>query len=362
MSRRLPLSLILVFVSALCAHAQSGSREAAMPPGWQALQAGDADRAASLFYEALSRDPSDPIMHFGAGVAAHMLGRDRDAVGSLKRALELEPRLVDAARLLGAIQYSGGEVDAAIRTYEQALVHEPRDGEMRQRLQVWRTESSVHSTLSQRTDGRFSVVFEGRTDGVLAERAIATLDAAYWRIGKAIGAYPPNPIVVTLYTERQFRDITQAPDWSDATYDGRIRMPVKGAREDLQRFDRVLTHELTHAMISDLAPRGVPAWLHEGLASYFDGEDPTRAARALRSLPGIPLMALTESFTRLDGAQATIAYMESLVVADVLMRRAGAHMAIVLQSLNRGQTLEQSLETLGITPADLQADLARRVK
>jgi tetratricopeptide (TPR) repeat protein len=362
MSRRIILPLVLVLVWTLPLAAQSGASEQAMPPGWEAIRAGDADRAASLFHDGLARSPRDPILHFGAGVAAHMLGRDREASQSLRRALELEPRLTDASRVLGEIEYHAGDVDAAIRTFEQALVHAPGDREIRQRLEVWRKEAAVHRSLVQRNDGRFSIVFEGRTDKALADRAIATLDAAYWRIGKAIGAYPADTIVVTLYTEQQFRDITRAPDWSDGLYDGRIRVPVKGALQNLQRFDRVLVHELSHAMVSTLAPRGVPAWLHEGLASYFEPQDPARAMRSLQSARLIPLTALTESFSSLTEREATVAYLESLVVADILMQRVGARMAIVLQALDRGQSLGHSLQLLGITLEDLQRDLLQRAR
>jgi hypothetical protein len=242
------------------------------------------------------------------------------------------------------------------------LAERPGDLEIRERLEAWRKEAALHRGLTQRNDGRFSIVFEGRTDSELATRAVATLDAAYWRIGRAIGAFPSNSITVTLYTEQQFRDLTQAPEWSDGIYDGRIRVPVKGARQNLQQFDRVLTHELTHAMVSSLAPRGVPAWLHEGLASYFEPQDTASAVKALRITGPVPVEVLLEGFSRLNGRQATAAYAESLLLADVLMRRAGSLMGIVLQSLDRGQTLEESLHLVGVELADLQTDAMKQFK
>jgi tetratricopeptide (TPR) repeat protein len=354
--------LIVVSLIALPLAAQSGSNAQSVPEGWKALEAGDAGRAASLFHEELQRNPRDSITHYGAGVAAHMLGRERDATISLRRALELEPRLTDAARLLGELQYREGDVDDAIRTYEQALVHAPRDTEMQARLDTWRKEATLHRGLTQRNDGRFSVVFEGRADRPLADRAIATLDAAYWRIGKAIGGYPSSHISVTLYTEKQFRAITQAPDWADGLYDGRIRLPVKGALQNLREFDRTLAHELTHAMVSSLAPRGVPAWLHEGLASYFEPQDPARAVRMLRSTGILPFDALNDGFEGLSSQDAAVAYMQSLVLADALMRRVGTQMTILLQGLDRGQSVDQGLRSLGASVQDLEADLMRRFR
>jgi tetratricopeptide (TPR) repeat protein len=362
MVKRAALSLLLAMVVSLASAAQSDGTRQAWEQGLAAIQSGDGERAASIFRQALEFHPSEGLLHFGAGIASHVLGREDDALRSLKRALELSPRLTDAAKLLGEIQYSAGDVDDAIRSYEQAVAQRPGDLEMRERLDVWRKESSVHRGLTQRNDGRFSIVFEGRTDSELADRAVASLDAAYWRIGKAIGAYPSNSITVTLYTEQQFRDLTRAPEWSSGLFDGRIRIPVKGARQNLRQFDRVLAHELTHAMVTSLAPRGVPAWLHEGLASYFEPQDTASAVKVLSVTGPVPVGALLEGFSRLNERQATAAYAESLLLAEVLMRRAGSRMGIVLQGLDRGQTLQDSLQLVGIGVADLESDLMKRFK
>jgi tetratricopeptide (TPR) repeat protein len=362
MVKRIALSLLLVLSGLLRVTAQSEATREAWEQGWQAIKAGDGERAAGIFRQALEYHPSEGLLHFGAGVAAHVLGRKDDAVRSLKRALELSPRLTDAAKLLGEIQYSLGDIDDAIHSYEQALAQRPGDLEMRERLDAWRKESSVHRGLTQRNDGRFSIVFEGRTDSELADHAVATLDAAYWRIGRAIGAFPSNSITVTLYTEQQFRDLTRAPEWSSGLYDGRIRVPVKGARQNLRQFDRVLAHELTHAMVTSLASRGVPAWLHEGLASYFEPQDTAYAVKVLAVTGPVPVEVLLQGFSRLDQRQAAAAYAESLLLADVLMRRAGTRMGIVLQGLDRGQTLQDGLSLIGIDVTEVESDVLKRFK
>ena len=337
-------------------RAQPPSTVQAAQQGFQALQAGDAEHARSIFQQALASRPNDDMLNFGAGVASHMLGREDEAQLSLKRAIQLNPRLTDAAKLLGDIEYSVGNLEEAIASYERVAAQKPDDAAVRQRLESWQKELAVHSSLTQRNDGRFSIIFEGNTDSALADRALAVLDAAYWRIGGAIGAYPPSSITVTLYTQQQFRDLTGAPEWSDGLFDGRIRMPVMGAHQNLPEFDRVLVHELTHAMVSTLAPRGVPPWLHEGLASYFEPQDIASALRVLRVTGPVPSDVLFQGFTRLSDRQAAAAYAESLLMVDALMRRAGTRMGIVLQGLDRGQTLQQSLELIGVSLADLESN------
>jgi len=369
LTQRATLTLLLATMVSLPLHGQTNApaqTAQAAQQGWQAIQSGDAERAVLLFQQALAARPNDDLLNFGVGVAAHMLGHEDDAERSLKRALVLNARLTDASKLLGDIEYSMGNLDEAIAAYERVVAQRPSDAQIRQRLEAWQKELVLHSGLTRRNDGRFSIIFEGTTDSALADRALAVLDAAYWRIGGAIGAYPSSSIMVTLYTEQQFRDLTGAPEWADGLFDGRIRVPVKGVHQNLPEFDRVIVHELTHAMIATLAPRQVPPWLHEGLASYFEAPDASpRITSALRilSLTGpVPSDVLFEGFTRLNDRQAAAAYSESLLLADVLMRRAGTEMGIVLQNLDRGQSLQQSLDLVGISLDDLEADVMKTLK
>jgi tetratricopeptide (TPR) repeat protein len=193
------------------AAAQQSAVDRQVESGWEALRLGDGDKAATVFYELLRRNPREAAFHFGAGVAAHLQGRETDAIASLTRALELNPKLVQASDLLGQLHYQQGDLDAAIRVYEQALPAGAGPPAMRMRLEEWRKEAAVHAKLAVRNDARFSIIFDGRSDQTLATRASAVLDRAFWTISQKIGTYPSNRIIVTLYTEQQFRDITRVP-------------------------------------------------------------------------------------------------------------------------------------------------------
>src|SRR6266850_5483063 len=57
--------------------------------GWEAIQRGDGEKAASAFRQVLAANPRDARALTGAGMAAHLLGRDDDAVSSLKRAVQV---------------------------------------------------------------------------------------------------------------------------------------------------------------------------------------------------------------------------------------------------------------------------------
>jgi len=362
---RLALILIFAGLTVFPSAAQVRSQDEAAQQGMQALQDGDIDKAAAIFSEALSRHPNNAQLVLGAAVVAELRGRDADAIPLLKRALQIEPRLAQAAMLLGELLYRQGELDQAINVYERLLPGSPLTmaSAVRGRLRAWRQEAALPQNHAAIKDDRFTIMFDGPAQEVLATRATKVLGASFWKIGKTLGAYPSASINVILYTKRQFHDITGAPEWSGGAFDGQIRVPVAGAAQNLAEFDRVLTHELTHAMLKQIATENVPAWLNEGLAMHFDGHDTVRSERRLAAARVfVPLSVLEAGFGRLNDAQAVVAYEESAFATRVLLERLGASgLPIFLQDLGLGQSVEAALDRFGLTFDAFEADLAHRV-
>jgi hypothetical protein len=353
---RFPLALAICLALAEPVAAQSVKPKDA---GVLAIQTGEFEKAATIFADALRRTPGDPVLHMGAGLAAHLRGREDEARTSLARALELEPRYTAASTLLGEIAYEQGDVDQAIHIYEQALKYAPTNLLIRNALKGWRDDAAKE----RRVDGPFSIAFDGPAEARLATRANAVLDAAYWRIGKALGAYPSQPIEVIFYTRKQFQDLTGAPEWAAGLFDTRIRISVQGALGNPRMFDRVLTHELAHAMIAGVAGHGVPAWLHEGLATYLEPADVSRAEQRWRAAGRlIPLDLLKDTFARFDAQTAEVAYDQSVVAASVLMKHLGPNVVLLLQELDRGSEFSAALTRLGFASTEFDRELARRLK
>ena len=358
---RILFALVLSAVPLASAYAQAADE--ALTAGFAALQKNDADRAASAFRRALAAEPDNPVALYGAGAAAAVLGRHTDAIAFLKRSLQIEPRLVQTSMLLGDIAYHQGDLSFAIKTYENALALAPGNVELRERLAAWRSEATVHNNQRAFKDDRFTILFDGPANRALAERATTVLRDAFWRIGQTLGSYPSNPINVVLYTDKQFHDITGAPEWAGGGFDGQIRMPVGGAVQNLREFDRVLTHELTHAMLYSIAARNVPAWLHEGLAMYFEGNDPAQSEKRLAAARAfVPLANLQHGFSGLTSKQADLAYEMSAFAAGALLTRLGqGNLRFVLQDLDRGIELDMAVQRFGLTMADFEAQLAKRI-
>jgi tetratricopeptide (TPR) repeat protein len=327
---------------------------------WEALNAGRIQDAAAAFDEALRSGPQQATVLLGAGVTARLQGRNDDARRFLVDALKLEPALTPASLLLGSVLYQTGDLDGAIETYQRALALDPKNPQLTRQLEAWRKEAELHSGFRQTLGDHFTVLFEGPAEAELADRAVTLLEADYWRIGTALSTYPTGVITVILYTRDQFRDITRSPAWAGGAFDGRIRVPVQGALQNSAEFERVLAHEFTHALVQSLAARGVPTWLHEGLADCFDGSDFRRKEEQVRRAETrLPLARLEGSFSDLTAKEAALAYAQSAVAVHTLLDEAGAPaMVSLLSDLGRGVPFASAFERhMPMSYADFQKKL-----
>jgi hypothetical protein len=348
-----PGCLRVVSLALLCltttATAQVDPRTALLErDGFAAVAAGEGALAADAFAAALAADPKNARLHLGAGLAAYLERRYADARLALERALALDPTLAVAREALGQVRRREGDLAGAIRTYDELVALRPEWKDVSATLERWRRELALHDSMLRAVGDQFTVAFEGPEDAQLAERALESLNRAYWRVGDRLGMYPAHPVTVVLYTNEQFTDITRSPAWAAGAYDGTIRVPVRGALEASGELDRVLAHEFVHAVVRALAPRGVPAWLNEGLATALETEHLSWARVRLREAGGGSVKALlraTQSFGQLNGPDAQTAYAASAVAVSRLLEEAGGvAVANLLRDLGEGAELEVAFD------------------
>ncbi len=361
--RRLAFVSLLVLLGAGAASAQvAGTRAASLArDGWKDIDAGRTAAAETAFNEALALEPRDPSLFLGAALAAHLQGHSGRARPLLEHALEINARYVPAAMLLGEVCYKLGDLDTAIHTYEQILELAPAQAIVRTKVEAWRREAAVHSGFFQAPGAHFTVLFEGPSEERLASRALEVLESGYWRVGTALSVFPADPITVVLYTQEQFHDVTRSPDWAAALYDGKIRVPMRGALDAPEELERVLVHELTHVLVRSVAPRHVPTWLNEGLAVYFEPEGRAWAEAQVAKAPAhLPHARLAGSFESLTGREAGLAYAQSALAVQKMMEMAGtAGVMALVADLGQGVPLEEAFERrLLMSYADFTAQLA----
>ena len=104
----------------------------------------------------------------------------------------------------------------------------------------------------------------------LQQQLLATLDDGYRDLASQLGYEPSEKIIVILYTQKEFVDITEAPSWAGAINDGKLRIPIRGVSVMNTELARVLKHELTHSFLSSLAGGRCPTWLNEGMAQMME--------------------------------------------------------------------------------------------
>jgi hypothetical protein len=133
--------------------------------------------------------------------------------------------------------------------------------------------------------------------------------------------------------------VTQTASWTGGLFDGKIRVPVGGARSLNERLRRALVHELTHSFVHGKSRGNCPAWLQEGLAQIEEGKRASAAtleevARAYRSVDA--------------GLHGDLDYDSSLAFTEFLVSRHGlAALLDLLERLGRGvpedRAMRQSL-------------------
>jgi hypothetical protein len=207
----------------------------------------------------------------------------------------------------------------------------------------------------------FKIMYEGGTLPGVGDRVARVLESGYRTIGKTLNTYPGEPITVILHSNREFQDVTRSPSWATGRYDGRIRIAIGGALEPPRDLERIVMHELVHAVIATAAPRGVPAWLNEGLATHLESTNRSWVQDALGNAASVvPLERLVNGFGRLDEQEALVAYAESATAADILCAQLGANIAPFLQ-VGNGSTVDEALLEYHVQPNAFHAEWRRRV-
>ena len=367
-TRRRCAASLLVLVFAF-GHASAQSRTSTVPidrlvaTGDAALREQRFGDALAAFTEASSRQPRDPSLRIAAGLAAAMLGRLADARTWAEGALALDPREPEAYLLLAQVYYREGEVAKALDTCRRGLKQVPGDKDLQAQLETWSREATTEERFHRSEGAHFSVLFEGPADDALARRAVEILERAYWDVGSALMTYPARPIQVVLYTRDQFRDITRGPAWGGGVYDGRIKIPMRGALDHATELERILKHEYVHAVVATLAGPTLPAWVDEGLATVFEPDGLTWSRQYLeRTTERLPLASLSRGFGGLSSEKATLAYALSAVSVKRMMDLRGAPSVVdLLKAVGGGTPFESAFnQTIYVQLADFEAMMMRQ--
>jgi Peptidase MA superfamily/Tetratricopeptide repeat len=312
------------------------------------LDHGDREHARRYFETALASVPDNGYILQNYASTLLKLGRPREAVPYAEQSARALPDSADSWAVLGFCYYSADRAKDAQKAFQRSLdLH--HDENIQKVADKLKREIVTEASFSERETGHFTLRYEGATKDQLRRQIISTLEEEYNQLSNDLGITPSQNIPVILYTEEAYFDVTQAPSWSGALNDGKLRIPVQGVDSVNGDMARVLRHELTHSFVAQASGSRCPTWLNEGIAQLMEPRDSSRSGPQLAKLYShhieIPLQALEGSFMRFQTNEAIVAYAESLAAAEYIRDTYGmSELRRILERIGRGSSMEGAMK------------------
>lgn len=305
---------------------------------------GEPEQATELYRHALHFAPNDLHLTLALGYLLVEQSHYRQALDLLRPAAVQFPRSAEIPLLLGSAYYYTEDLDRAVAEWKAALaLHD--NPNVRQALAKAEAERQVAgSYLELRSlhfllrypsaDGRQRPSADGNESAgqgaglkALGEQVLAALNEDFQDLERDLDVYPQQTIVILLYPDQAFKDITRLPSWVGAVNDGKIRVPVSGLTSMTPQLARILKHELTHSFVHQATFGRCPVWFNEGLAQLEEGAATAAQGallgRAFAEGRTLPYTALQAPFYNLSPEQANLAYAESLAALEYLRDQFG---------------------------------------
>lgn len=312
--------------------------------GSEALAAGKNDEAVDYFEAAEKLGLKGLSLSFA--VAWYNLGDPDQALRYTRIATEEWPEKPSVWTLLGQLLREQGDLNGAADAWEKSLALVP-DAALQKNYDLLLADLGTREEYFEGESSHFVVRFQGPAQLDVAHAVLVQLELAYSSVGRSLEYYPDKMIETILYTDTDFYDVTRSPAWTGGVFDGTVRLPVSGAMGSEDELKRVVTHEYVHAVITDLAGRNAPTWLHEGLAKRLEGSGDAWVRKVLpQGSRGVPLSALSGSFLDLSAEDAPKVYAQSYLFVDYLVDHYGMYQMVTLLRWLRSNSFENAFLTV----------------
>ena len=194
------------------------------------------------------------------------------------------------------------------------------------------------------------------------------------------------PVIYMLGNQADFESAQRAagaePGWEAGFFRSYGEYYGIFIQSDVQQTDlhHLLTHEYVHFLLNDVAQgKGLPAWLNEGLAEYYEfevglqGEFPDASyGRMLRSADRVQAASADGQLFRLPQLEnrlewngrarnlVSLQYAQSHMAVRYLAERYGESAPIkIVQQIGRGESLPDAIRTVtGVEYPQLESDFA----
>jgi tetratricopeptide (TPR) repeat protein len=286
-------------------------------------------------YDKLSDSDNAALVYIG--MSYYQLRDFEKAIEVLEKAATYNSKDFEARKFLSKAYYELNDLEKS-QFYGISALNIKQDGELSELVNKMNREHGVQENYVESETEHFKIMFNGPEHRDLKRTVIENLEEAYRQIGGQLNYFPSETFTILLYTDQDFFDLTHAPSWAGGLFDGKIRIPVRGAEGNESELRRILFHEFAHALIQTMTPE-CPLWLEEGLAEHLSDVPPTNIGQI------IPLPLLEKSFAGLNNIQAYAAYQESHAATAYLIERYGyGKIKTVLFALSKGASYNDAFD------------------
>jgi len=282
---------------------------------------GNPEGALDLYRHALKIAPKDLALNLAMAYLLVKQTYYNEAISLLLPLADQHPKSPAIPMLLGSAYYALEDLNRALAEWKKSLALK-EDPRLREAVEKAEKEQNVAGAYLEFRSEHFLVRYEGRETEGLVRDLVNTLEVAFRDLSLELDYNPHESIIVLLYPDQAFRDITRSASWVGALNDGKIRVPVSGLSAMTPELARVLRHELTHSFVRQVTVGRCPTWFNEGLAQLMEGAtttslgSPLARAFAANKLPAFA--ALEASFMGLPPDQVGLAYAKSLAALEYL--------------------------------------------
>jgi hypothetical protein len=317
--------------------------------GQRQMKENSFEAAAASFDRARELFPDIPRYYVMRGIALYYCKYLDAAQNELERARGLGGDSIDILFYLARIQYDSGNLAACLELLEKALVLQPDFKPAVDMAAKVRRELAVEKNMDKGYSSRFVISYDAEIKSNLSGEILSVLEDAYSSVGRDLTLFPTSRIAVILYTKKDFRVVTNGPDWSGGLYDGKIRLPVGGADELTPQLKGVLYHEYTHVVVQEITNGTCPTWLNEGLAELqgrkIFNHPLGELGKAAKKGSYIPFTRLEGQFTSLNNSEAALAYQQSYSLVNFMVSSYGwPKVTELLQRLGAGDVIAVAMK------------------
>jgi tetratricopeptide (TPR) repeat protein len=262
-------------------------------------------------------------------LALRQTGRTAEAKAELVRLAQSElagrrpfpGALYDLAELVA----SDGSYDTAIRLVKKADAQIRRPfGEAR--IRQYSLSLELDRNAEELRSPHFLVRFPAGGGGRYGRQIATVLEEERTRVLQWIPQPAGEPVIVELLLLESFLDAYAGEIPVLGLFDGRVRMPLADIRSLAPEWIGLVSHELTHALLSGATRGRAPHWLQEGLAQHAE-----MGRLLVNPMPELEASGRTLSFPALEPILrgfaepqlVELAYSESAWVVAFLESRGG---------------------------------------